>query len=99
MTPLSSLNKYFWKYKWHFFLGMVFIILSNYFRILTPQITKYVLNIVEEGLKKDRTATIASIKTNYDPLVRVFISSLTDHNSTFKTKILYSGIILLVLAL
>jgi len=99
MSPLASLNKYFWRYRWHFLLGTIFIILSNYFRILTPQITKYVLNIVEEGLKKSQTTTGATIKTNYDPLVRVFIGSLADHNSTFKTKILYSGIILLVLAL
>ena len=99
MSSLSSINKYFWKYKWHFLLGMIFIVLSNYFRILTPQVTKYVLNTVEIGLKKDYNPSDEKIKTNYDPLVKVFIGSLTKDNSTFKTKILYSGIILLVLAL
>jgi ATP-binding cassette, subfamily B, multidrug efflux pump len=99
MSSLSSLNKYFWKYKWHFLLGMVFIILSNYFRILTPQVTKYVLNTVEIGLKKEYTPADASVKTNYDPLVRSFIHQFNTRDSTFKTKILYSGIILLVLAL
>ena len=99
MKHLSSLNKYFWRYKWHFLLGIIFIILSNYFRILAPQVTKYVLNIVETGLRKDYAPTGPVVKTNYDPLVKIFIQELTSRESTFKTKILYSGIILLVLAL
>ncbi|MEP6927779.1 MAG: ABC transporter ATP-binding protein [Ginsengibacter sp.] len=99
MKQLSSLNKYFWKYKWHFLLGIIFIILSNYFRILAPQVTKYVLNIVETGLKKEYVPSDHSIKTNYDPLVKTFIQNLNVRNTTFKTKILYSGIILLVIAL
>ena len=98
MSALSSLNKYFWKYKWHFFLGMVFIILSNYFRILTPQVTKYVLNTVEISLEKGHPPA-GDIKTHYDPLVKSFIGQFNKRDSTFKTKILYSGIILLVLAL
>ena len=99
MTPLASLNKYFWKYKWHFLWGMIFIILSNYFRILAPQVTKYVLNIVEVSLKKEHSTANTAIKTNYDPLVRLFINGLDTRDSSFKTKLLYSGIILLVLAL
>jgi len=39
-----------WKYRWRFLLGILFIILSNYFRILTPQITGYVINSVETEL-------------------------------------------------
>src|SRR4029078_11827015 len=99
MKHLSSLNKYFWRYKWHFLLGIIFIVLSNYFRILAPQVTKYVLNIVETGLKKDYAAAGPVVKNNYDPLVRIFIGQLASREMTFKTKILYSGIILLVLAL
>ncbi len=99
MTSLSSLNKYFWKYKWHFLLGIIFIVLSNYFRILTPQVTKYVLNTVEVSLEKIHTTPNAAIKSNYDPLVKSFIHNLTIKDSSFKTKVLYSGIILLVLGL
>jgi ATP-binding cassette, subfamily B, multidrug efflux pump len=47
---LRSLNKYFWKYRWRFLLGLVFIILSNYFRILSPQVTGYIVNAVEKEL-------------------------------------------------
>ena len=100
MKHLSSLNKYFWKYKWLFLMGMVFIILSNYFRILAPQVTKYVLNTVEISLKQETTTTDLKVKTNYDPIVKkLFINQLDDGHASFKKKILYSGIILLVLAL
>ncbi|MDQ6764166.1 MAG: ABC transporter ATP-binding protein/permease [Bacteroidota bacterium] len=100
MKHLSSLNKYFWKYKWLFLMGMVFIILSNYFRILAPQVTKYVLNTVEISLKQETTKTDAKVKTNYDPIIKkLFINKLDNGQASFKKKILYSGIILLVLAL
>lgn len=59
MKHLKAVNKYFWKYRWRFLLGLVFIILSNYFRILTPQITGYVVNSVDKELQDN----IASQKT------------------------------------
>ncbi|MDB5199122.1 MAG: transporter ATP-binding protein [Chitinophagaceae bacterium] len=97
MKHLASLNKYFWKYKWLFLLGIIFIILSNYFRILSPQVTKYVLNTVEQSLKKQNSITSNTI-VNYDPLVKkVFIQNLAA--SSLKNKIFVCGIILLVLAL
>jgi ATP-binding cassette subfamily B multidrug efflux pump len=99
MKHLQSLNKYFWKYRWHFLWGMIFIILSNYFRILAPQVTKYVLNTVEISLQKGTTLTGSKETSHYDPLINGFIQNLNKKGTTFKTKILYSGIILLVLAL
>jgi len=51
LKHLKAVNKYFWKYRWRFLLGLIFIILSNYFRILTPQVTGYVVNSVETVLK------------------------------------------------
>jgi ATP-binding cassette subfamily B protein len=99
MKHLKSLNKYFWKYRWLFLMGMVFIVLSNYFRILAPKVTKYVLNTVEISLKKDSTLVETKAITHYDPLINGFIQNLNKADTTFKTKILYSGIILLVLAL
>ena len=99
MKHLQSLNKYFWKYKWHFLLGMIFIILSNYFRILAPQVTKYVLNTVEISLKKGPAFVSNKAAIHYDPLIDGFIQTLNTKETPFKTKILYSGIIMLVLAL
>ncbi len=78
-------------------LGMVFIILSNYFRILSPQVTKYVLNTVEQSLSKQNSAH-SNTTVNYDPLVKnLFIQNLS--TSSIKNKIFVCGIILLVLAL
>ena len=51
MKYLRAVNKYFWKYRWRLFLGFIFIVLSNYFRILTPQVTGYVVNSVEKELR------------------------------------------------
>ena len=38
MESLLHLNKYFLKYKWHLSLGIIFIILSNYFGVYMPEI-------------------------------------------------------------
>lgn len=79
-------------------LGMFFIVLSNYFRILAPQVTKYVLNTVEMSINKNPQVYSRAV-THYDPLVSGFVNKLSRTGVTYKTKILYSGIILLVLAL
>lgn len=99
MKHLQSLNKYFWRYKWMLILGMIFIVLSNYFRILAPQVTKYVLNTVEISLDKNNPQVVAKATTHYDPLVTVFVNKLSNKDVSYQTKILYSGIILLVIAL
>ena len=98
MKSLQSLNKYFWKYKWLFFWGMAFTVLSNYFRILAPQVTKFVLNTVEMSLTHAKAPARAAA-THYDPLVQVFLNLLQTDNASYNIKILYSGIVLLVLAL
>ncbi|CAN5134198.1 ABC transporter ATP-binding protein [soil metagenome] len=96
MKHLASLNKYFLKYKWLFLSGIVFIILSNYFRILSPQVTKFVLNTVEYSLQK---TNVAPPKATYDPLVQqMIVDKLSNPAYSFKSKILISGIILLSLA-
>ena len=99
MSPLLSINKYFWKYKWLFFLGIVFTVLSNYFRILAPQVTKYVLNTVEIALNEKTMTPTGHATTHYDPLVSKVVDKLNQKNVSFKTRIFYSGITLLVLAL
>ena len=99
MKQLASLNRYFLKYRWHFLLGVIFIVLSNYFRILSPQITKYVLNTVEYAVSKGATVH-STTKTSYDPLVQRFVvDKMENPNVSFKKKILISGVLLLTLAL
>ena len=115
MKYLRAVNKYFWKYKWRLLLGLIFVILSNYFRILAPQITGYVVNTVEKELSvqartKSSAPVSADVKlhnagnqkadtSNYDILVKKFIRKLNTTQRTFGQKVAISGITLLLLAI
>jgi ATP-binding cassette, subfamily B, multidrug efflux pump len=108
---LRSLNKYLWKYRWRFLLGILFIVLSNYFRILAPQVTGYVVNLAEKqnSIDSNKVQTAADSKklsqnekndsANYDILVKKFIRRIDVAKPTFRKKILVCGITLLILAL
>lgn len=97
MTQLSTLNKYFWKYKWLFSLGILFVVLTNYFRILAPQITGYVVNTVVSTISKGDTQMAGEQSTkNYDVIVRAVIRSFD--SMPFNKKILFAGLVLLILA-
>ena len=99
MTQLSTLNKYFWKYRWLFLLGILFVILTNYFRILAPQLTGYVVNAVVSSISHNSTAQTMSRQPphNYDIIVSAITTRFDE--IPFKEKILFTGIILLVLAI
>jgi len=112
LKHLRAVYKYFWKYRWRFLLGLIFIILSNYFRILTPQVTGYVVNSVEAELRthqaplrtvtagqKHADAAPTQDTTNYDILIRRFIRGMDARHSSFGQKVVICGITLLVLAL
>jgi ATP-binding cassette, subfamily B, multidrug efflux pump len=101
MKQLSSLNKYFWKYRWHFLLGIIFIVLTNYFRILSPQLTGYVVNVVVHSVENNHPvsavpANIENVEKEYSGLVKFIILQLKANPSQ---KIVYCGLILLLLAL
>jgi ATP-binding cassette subfamily B multidrug efflux pump len=85
-------------------LGLVFIILSNYFRILTPQVTGYVVNSVDwqgGGARSGQAGAARSGDTaKYDILVRGLIRKLDKQHPTLDSyKVVVCGITLLVLAL
>lgn len=82
MKELAHLNKYFIKYKWHFILGIVFISVSNYFRILQPQSIRDAMDLVVAELK--------SLNAIQDPI------ALTNAKETLSWTILkYGGIVVL----
>ena len=98
MTQLATLNKYFWRYRWHFFLGILFVILTNYFRILTPQLTKYIINSVIYAINADSANHVFIGKdANADFLVRSVIKIFQEYS--FRDKIFFSGMVLIILAL
>lgn len=91
MTQLSTLNKYFWKYKWLFSLGFLFVILTNYFRILAPQLTGYVVNTVVASVSGTNISPSSS--QTYDRLVKVLIDQF--NTLPFVKQILFAGLILI----
>lgn len=50
MKELSYLNKYLWKYKMYFGLGILFIIISNIFQIVPAQVVRYALDMVADNI-------------------------------------------------
>ncbi|AEV99986.1 ABC transporter [Niastella koreensis] len=93
MKHLKALERYFWKYRLRLLLGIVFIVISNYFAVLAPQVTGYVFDVVQ------RAFGIESKKepVQYDWLVNWFIH-LAEKNRTISV-IALCGIVILVLAL
>jgi ATP-binding cassette, subfamily B, multidrug efflux pump len=96
LKHLSVLNKYFWKYRYRFGFGILFIVLSNYFAILAPQITGYIFNMIQEYVE----GTNSTLRTgNYDPLVDFFISGLNSRSLSFAQRLAFFGGAILVFAL
>lgn len=97
MKQLSTLNIYFWKYRFRFFLGFLFIILTNYFRILAPQLTGYVVNTVVNNIEKATILKNNQLNSKKDLIVQHIISLLD--SKTISEKILWCGVTLLIIAL
>lgn len=80
-------------------MGILFVVLTNYFRILAPQITGYVVNTVVESIgKKDAVKIRTSYYSHeYNQLVNFIIQRFESLH--YNQKILFAGLILLALAL
>jgi ATP-binding cassette subfamily B protein len=51
MKHLSYLKKFFWKYRWRFLLGILFVGLANFFRVWQPKVIGHALDTVVERVK------------------------------------------------
>ena len=96
MKDLKSLNPYFWKYRWRLFLGILFILISNYFGVLAPQMTGFVVDQVSQ---KINPSTINDNRVFFDPLVKVFVDAVQTLNISFSQLVMLSGLTLLSFAL
>jgi ATP-binding cassette subfamily B protein len=98
MKHLASLNHFFWKYRLRLILGIIFIVLSNYFRILSPQLTAYVVNTVVQKVDNAHNSLADNTpdKREYDFIVYKIISTL--EQKSFAEKFLWCGITLLLMA-
>ena len=93
MKHLSALNKYFWKYRVRFLAGIFFVVASNYFTVLAPEVTGYVISKVQQYIAQKPV----KVTENYSASVRFLISWLQHFD--FSKIVVISSIIILVLAL
>ncbi len=94
MKHLSALNKYFWKYRVRLFAGILFVIASNYFAVLAPEITGYVVGQVQQHLPG---AKHSAFKEAYGKLTQLFLSWIS--NLEFSKLVLICSATILLLAL
>ncbi len=96
MKHLSALNKYFWKYRFRFFLGILFVVLSNYFAVLAPQITGFVVNQVQQHLPGAKPSSARNLD---DGLVTVFIQWVSSSKFSFAWLVAICSMTILLLAI
>ena len=75
MKHLKAINKYFWKYRIRLGIGILFVFLSNYFNVLTPQVTGFVIDFVQKSLNLPGYQPRKG-GPDYDPLVNQFIAKV-----------------------
>lgn len=107
LKQLKAINKYFWKYRWRFLFGILFIVLSNYFKILTPQLTGFVVDEVQAELVQKtspetydaKVAGLEKKQSRYDISVQELIAVFRNADISFGRLVVWAGIILLGLAI
>ncbi len=95
MKELSALNVFFWKYRFRFFSGILLVIATNYLAVLAPQITGYVVSLVQAKLPGGKP-----VDALHSDLIISFIANLGKQNGfSFGALITFCSITILVLAL
>ena len=98
MNQLRSLNKYFWKYRTRLGMGIVFVTLSNYFNVLSPQVTGFVIDFVQRSLNLPGYK-LPSRPPAYDGLVNNFIQKVEGQQYSLGKVVAICGVTILILAL
>ncbi|MDP4619816.1 MAG: ABC transporter ATP-binding protein/permease [Sediminibacterium sp.] len=95
MKELSALNVFFWKYRVRFFIGIVFVIATNYLAVLAPQITGYVVGLVQAKLPGSKI-----VSPIHNEMVTIGIDQISTHyNFTFAGLVTFCSLIILILAI
>ena len=95
MKELSALNVFFWKYRVRFFIGIVFVIATNYLAVLAPQITGYVVGLVQAKLPGAKI-----VSPIHNEMVTIGIDQISTHyNFTFAGLITFCSLTILILAI
>ena len=95
MKELSALNVFFWRYRFRFFTGILLVIATNYLAVLSPQITGYVVGLVQAKLPGGKPAP-----SMHNELIVDWISNLSrSNNFSFAWLITFCSVTILVLAI
>lgn len=73
MKQLFTLNHYFFKYKFHFLLGLLFVTGSNYFGVLIPQKIRQALDLVQDKIKNFKILEGSEKEVLYNELTHALI--------------------------
>jgi len=96
LKHLKVLNKYFWKYKIRLGVGVLFIFVSNYFGVLAPQITGFIIDFAQRGLPGYQPRTKTPV---YDIAVTKFIQYVEGLTVSPIKVVVLCGLTILALAL
>ncbi len=96
MKHLKALNKYFWKYRVRLGVGVLFIIVSNYFNVLQPQIMGFIVDFVQKQLPGYQPK---SKLPSYDIALVKFIHFIEGMKYTSMQVVVVCGLVILALAL
>ena len=98
MKHLRAVYQYFWKYRIRLGVGILFVFLSNYFNVLSPQVTGFVIDFVQRSLELPGYHPRKSTP-DYDPLVSKFIERIESSDYNVAKVVALCGITILILAL
>lgn len=96
MKHLKALNKYFWKYRIRLGIGLIFVFLSNYFNVLSPQVTGFVIDYVQQLLPG---YTPPAHPPQYDGLIKQVTGGIAASGHDWLKVVAWCGITILMLAL
>jgi ATP-binding cassette subfamily B protein len=95
VKELAALNPFFWKYRFRFFAGIILVIATNYLAVLAPQITGYVVGLVQEKLPGGKPTTPIQ-----PDLIISGIMGLSDYfKFSFSWLITFCSVTILILAI
>jgi ATP-binding cassette subfamily B multidrug efflux pump len=85
MKELAYLNKYLLRYKRHLVLGLIFVIISNFFQIYPAQMVRHSIDLVTDNIGVYRAFTGTPVQTGFF--------------GVFSTSILIYAVLILIMAL
>lgn len=98
MKALAYLLPLAWKYRFYFIGGLFFVFVSNFFNVLTPQLTSFVIDHVQRTLQLPGYEA-SLIEPSYNGVVQLLSATILNYGNSLSGVVALCGVTLLVLAL